>query len=46
MSFINSRYQIHSIMKEKQKNIAIWVAIIGGGIAFYLFYGVATDMMR
>ena len=33
-------------MKEKQKNISIWVAIIGGGIAFYFFYGFATDMMR
>ena len=33
-------------MKDKQKNIAIWIAIIGGGIAFYLFYDVAADIMR
>ena len=46
MSFINSKYQIDGVMKEKQKNIAIWIAIIGGGIAFYLFYGVAADLMR
>jgi len=46
MSFINSEDQVDNIMKEKQKNIAIWIAIIGGGIAFYLFYGVATDLMR
>ncbi len=46
MSFINSEDQVYNIMKEKQKNIAIWIAIIGGGIAFYLFYGVAADLMR
>jgi len=33
-------------MNQKQKNIAIWVAIIGGGIAFYLFYGFAAEAMR
>ncbi len=30
----------------KAKNIAIWVGIIGGGIAFYFFYGVAAEFMR
>jgi len=29
-----------------KKNIAIWIAIIGGGIAFYLLYGIAADLMR
>ena len=28
------------------KNIAIWVAILGGGIGFFLFYGVAVEIMR
>lgn len=28
------------------KAIAAWVAIIGGGIAFYFFYGVAAEWMR
>jgi hypothetical protein len=28
------------------KNIAIWVGIIGGGIAFFFFYGFAVDLMR
>jgi len=28
------------------KNIAIWVGIIGGGIAFYIFYGYVVDFMR
>ena len=28
------------------KNIAIWVAIIGGGIGFYFFYGIAAEFMR
>ncbi len=30
----------------KAKNIAIWVGIIGGGIAFYFFYGIAAEFMR
>jgi len=29
-----------------KKNIAIWIAIIGGGIAFYLLYGIAAELMR
>lgn len=28
------------------KTIGIWVGIIGGGIAFYLFYGIAAEFMR
>jgi hypothetical protein len=28
------------------KNIAIWIAILGGGIGFFLFYGVAAELMR
>lgn len=28
------------------KAVAAWVAIIGGGIAFYFFYGVAAEWMR
>jgi len=30
----------------KIKNIAIWVAILGGGIAFYFLYGKVVDLMR
>jgi len=26
--------------------IAIWVAIIGGGIGFFFLYGVLADLMR
>jgi len=33
-------------MLPSTKNIAIWVAILGGGIGFFLFYGVAVDLMR
>jgi len=29
-----------------KKNLAIWIAIIGGGIAFYLLYGIVADLMR
>jgi len=28
------------------KNIAIWMAIIGGGIGFFFFYGIAAELMR
>jgi len=28
------------------KNIAIWIGIIGGGIAFFILYGIAADMAR
>jgi len=28
------------------KNIAIWIGIIGGGIAFFIFYGIAADLSR
>ena len=28
------------------KNVAIWIAILGGGIGFFLFYGVAVEIMR
>lgn len=31
---------------DRLKSIAIWIGIIGGGIAFYLFYGVAAEWMR
>jgi len=29
-----------------KKNIAIWITIIGGGIAFYLLYGIVAELMR
>jgi len=29
-----------------KKNIAIWIVIIGGGIAFYLLYGIVAEFMR
>jgi hypothetical protein len=32
-------------MDTKQK-IAIWIGIIGGGIASFFLYGVAADLMR
>ena len=28
------------------KNVAIWAAILGGGIGFYLFYGYVAELMR
>jgi len=28
------------------KNIAIWTGIIGGTIAFFIFYGIVAEMMR
>jgi len=28
------------------KNIAIWIGIIGGGIAFFIFYGIVAEMTR
>jgi hypothetical protein len=30
----------------KRKDIATWIAILAGGIGFFLFYGVAADLMR
>jgi len=30
----------------KIKNIAIWVGILGGGIAFFFLYGMVVDLMR
>lgn len=31
---------------NKNKQIVIWVAIIGGGLAYYFAYGHIADMMR
>ena len=36
----------HAVLVASAKNIAIWIGIIGGGVAFYLFYGIAADLMR
>ena len=30
----------------KRKDVAIWIAILTGGIGFFLFYGVAAELMR
>jgi hypothetical protein len=30
----------------KRKDVAIWIAILGGGIGFFLFYGVVAELMR
>jgi len=30
----------------KRKDIAIWIAILAGGVGFFLFYGVAAEIMR
>jgi hypothetical protein len=30
----------------KRKDIALWIAILGGGIGLFFFYGIAADMMR
>ena len=30
----------------KRKDVAIWIAILAGGIGFFLFYGVAAELMR
>jgi hypothetical protein len=32
-------------LNTKEK-IAAWIGIIGGGIAFYFFYGYAVEFMR
>ena len=34
------------IIMYTRKDVAIWIAILGGGIGFFLFYGVAVDLMR
>ncbi len=31
---------------SRNKRIAIWTAIIGGGLAYYLAYGHIADLMR
>ncbi len=31
---------------SRNKKIAIWVVIIGGGLAYYLAYGHIADLMR
>lgn len=31
---------------SKIRTILAWVAIIGGGIAFYFLYGYVADLMR
>jgi len=28
------------------KNIAIWIGIIGGGIGFFILYGIAAELSR
>jgi len=30
----------------KRKDVAIWIAILAGGIGFFLFYGIAAELMR
>ena len=34
------------IIMYTRKDVAIWIAILGGGIGFFLFYGIAADLMR
>jgi len=29
-----------------KKNMAIWVGILGSGIAFFFLYGMIVDLMR
>jgi len=31
---------------SRPQQIAAWIGIIGGGIAFYFFYGYAVELMR
>lgn len=31
---------------SRNKKIAIWVGIIGGGLGYYFAYGYIADMMR
>ena len=33
------------IIMYTRKDVAIWIAILGGGIGFFLFYGIAVDLM-
>jgi len=30
----------------KRKDIPIWIAILAGGIGFFIFYGIAAEVMR
>jgi len=30
----------------KRKDIATWIAILAGGIGFFIFYGIAAEVMR
>ena len=34
------------IIMYTRKDVAIWIAILGGGIGFFLFYGIAAHLMR
>ncbi len=34
------------ILVASAKNIAIWIGIIGGGVALFFFYGIAAEFMR
>ena len=37
---------VYEIIMYSRKDVAIWIAILGGGIGFFLFYGIAADLMR
>ena len=37
---------VFSKLVSRPKIIASWVAIIGGGIAFFFFYGYVAELMR
>ena len=37
---------LNVVMMDKKQTIAIWTAIIGGGIAFFFLYGIAAELMR
>ena len=37
---------VYEIIMYSRKDVAIWIAMLGGGIGFFLFYGVAAELMR
>lgn len=44
ISFNSGNLLLHMMRRDKQ--IVIWVAIIGSGLAYYFAYGHIADMMR
>lgn len=41
-----NKTQFNTQSMSRRKKIAIWVGIIGGGIAYWVAYGYIADAMR